>query len=245
MKRVIIIAAAVLVVAIVGIFVFLYNNLDSIVEGAIEKSGSDVLGTGVHVGSVDISLKSGRGTIRDLSVDNPDGFSSADAFRLGEISLDIQVMSLNRDPIVIETVRITAPEVRAELDDRGNSNIWVIKNNLDKFQGGAKKSASSKQDAGYEKRFLIQSFRFEEGTVTADATALDRGSMEVKLPPVVLSNVGAPNGDTPEGIGKTVTRAFLGTVLNTVTKEMRNRAVSEMEDAAEDAATKELKKILK
>ncbi len=245
MKRVVIVGAAILVIAIIGIAVYLYNNINSIVESAIEKDGSATLGTGVHVGSVDISLKSGRGTIRDLVVDNPDGFSSEKAFRLSEITVDIKVASLREDPIVIETVRIMDPQVRAELNDKGKSNIGVIKDNAERAQGGSSKSTSSKEDSGYEKRFLIQSFRFEEGAVAVDATALGRGSMEAKLPPVVLSNVGAPNGDTPEGIGKTVTKAFLGTVVNVVSKEVESRAVDAAKDAATDAAKKKLQNILK
>ena len=110
MKKLLIIAAVVLLVVIVGVGVYLYNSIDTIVKAAIEKYGSEITGTKVSVGSVDISLKTGRGTIRDVEVHNPKGFSSGAVFRLGEITVDIDVASLNKDPVVIERVAILAPE---------------------------------------------------------------------------------------------------------------------------------------
>jgi hypothetical protein len=109
MKKLLIIAAVVLLVVIVGVGVYLYNSIDTIVKAAIEKYGSEITGTKVSVGSVDISLKTGRGTIRDVEVHNPKGFSSGVVFRLGEITVDIDVASLNKDPVVVERVTILAP----------------------------------------------------------------------------------------------------------------------------------------
>ena len=52
-------------------------------KNGIERYGTDVCGTKVTVGSVDISLKSGRGTIHDLRVANPDGFSHDSVVKFG------------------------------------------------------------------------------------------------------------------------------------------------------------------
>jgi hypothetical protein len=84
-----------------GLFVYLYNSIDSIVKNGIERYGTDVCGTKVSVGSVDISLKSGTGTIHDLRVANPDGFSHDSAVVLGGATLVLDIGSLNRDPLVI------------------------------------------------------------------------------------------------------------------------------------------------
>ena len=43
MKRIIIIAAILLLLVIVGISVYLYNSMDALVEGAIEKHGSRIM----------------------------------------------------------------------------------------------------------------------------------------------------------------------------------------------------------
>lgn len=237
MKRFVIVAAALLLLGIIGIGVFLYNNIDPIVKSAIEKNGSAILGTDVSVGSVDISLKSGRGTIRNVRVKNPDGYEG-DAFTLGEITLDINVASLTKDPIVIDEIKISAPDVRVVLDERGRSNIAVIKDAADRHQASSANRPAGKQDAGYEKRFRIDRFSFEEGHVAADATALGKGSMETTLPPLRLTEVGGPGGDTPDGIGKTVSRAFLGAVMGAVGNSLKASAMQQGEDAAKKALEK-------
>lgn len=237
MKRVLIVVVAVLLIGIIGIGVFLYNNINPIVKSAIEKNGAAILGTDVSVGSVDISLKNGRGTIRGVKVKNPDGYDG-DAFELGEITVDIAVASLNKDPIVIDAIRIAAPDVRVILDEKGKSNIAVIKDAADRYQASTAKKPEGKQDGGFEKRFRIESFTFEEGRVAADATALDRGSIEAAMPAVRLSDVGGRNGDTPDGIGKTVSRAFLGAVMGAIGNELKGRALEEGKDEAKKALEK-------
>lgn len=237
MKRVLVIVFAVLLIGIIGIGVFLYNNINPIVKSAVEKNGSAILGTDVSVGSVDISLKSGLGTIRGVKVKNPDSYDG-DAFELGEITVDIAVASLNKDPIVIDAIRIAAPDVRVILDEKGKSNIAAIKDAADRYQASTAKGPAGKEDGGFEKRFRIVSFTFEEGQVTADATALGRGSIATGLPPVRLADVGGPNGGTPDAIGKTVSRAFLGAVMGAVGNELRARALEEGKDEAKKALEK-------
>jgi hypothetical protein len=243
MKRKLIIAALALLMVIVGIGVFLYNSIDPIVESAIEKHGSRIMGTEVSVGSVHISLKSGRGTIRDVSVANPEGFSSHDLLKLKEITLDIDVASLNRDPIVIDEVTIATPEVRVEVNANAQTNVSVVKSNVEKYQGSTV-PRERKEGGGFEKRFVIEKFVFEEGTVQLDATALGVEAEDLELPPVRLSDVGGPNGDTPDGIGKTVSRAFLGAISNVVTNEVRKRAAEKAKEQAGDAAKKTIDKLL-
>ncbi len=228
---------------IVGIAVFLYNSIDSIVESAIEKHGSRVLGTRVSVGSVDISLKSGRGTIRNVSVENPEGFSSGDMFKLDEITVDIDVKSLNRDPITIDEVTISAPAVRVEMNEQAQTNVGAVKSAADKYQS-ASVPQERKQDGGFEKRFVIEKFVFEEGVVDLDATAVGIEKVDLGLPPVRLTNVGGPNGDTPDGIGKTVSRAFLDAVSDVVTNEAKRRAMEKAKEELKDTAKKALEKLL-
>ncbi len=238
MKKGLIVAAAILLLVIVGIAVYLYNNINTIVKTAIEKNGSAILGTELSVGSVDISLKSGRGTISGIKVKNPDGFGGGQAFELEEISLSIAVVSLNKDPIVVDEIRILTPDVNVILDEKGKSNIAVIKDAADRYKASSARKSENKQDGGYEKRFRIEKLTVEEGWVTADVTALGQGKIETALPPLRLTEVGGPGGDTPDGIGRTVTRAFLGAVMGAVGNELKGRALGQGEDAAKKALQK-------
>ena len=77
MKKVILGTVAVLLVAVVGVGVFLMQNLDGIVKNMIEKVGSDVVNTEVRVQEVKLNLSEGSATLRGFTVANPPGFSSA------------------------------------------------------------------------------------------------------------------------------------------------------------------------
>lgn len=244
MKKKIIIAAVALLMVIVGIAVYLYNSIDQIVEAAIEKHGSRVVGTEVSVGSVHISLKSGRGTIRDVEIENPDGFSSDHILTLDEITVDIDVRSLNRDPIVVDEVIISAPKVRAEMNEVAQTNIGAIKRAIETYQGTAAPK-ERKQDAGFEKRIVIEKFVFQEGGVHLDATKMGfEPAVDLEMPPVRLSNVGGSNGDTPDVIAKTVSRAFFAAVADVVADEAKRRYGEQAKEKAKEKATDAAKKAI-
>lgn len=237
MKRKLLIAAMVLVLVIAGVAIFLYNSIDPIVKAAIERFGSDVTGTKVTVGSVDISLKTGRGTIRDLKVDNPEGFSSDDAFELGEITVDLDVASLNKDPIIIEEIRILAPAVRGELDAQARTNLGVLREHVLAYQDGSSKAPpakqTNKQDSGYQKHFVIRQLFFDAGRMELDATAAGIAEEKtIDLPTLRVGDVGGERGATPAALGKVIANAFLAHTTRAVKAEVEAEAKSRLEDEA-------------
>ena len=123
MKRILIAGLAALILAAGAAIWFVYSRLDSLVASAIETHGTEIVGAPVRVGSVNIDLTGGRGTIRGLRIGNPDGFSRGDALRLGEIRLDLDAGSVTETPIVINELRIAEPVARFEVDARGRSNF--------------------------------------------------------------------------------------------------------------------------
>ncbi len=212
------IAALVVLVAAGAAIYTLLQNLDSIVAGAIQKYGSQTLGTSVRVGSVRIELTEGRATIRGLRVANPSGYSSGDAFSLGEISVQIDAGSVGDSPIVVPEVRIVAPQVRYEMAANAKSNIDVILANTRSSGGGAEGSGGG-GSGGEPPRIAIGRFVFEQRRVEADFEALGGKQLETELPPVRLSKIGGSRGATPDEIGKQVATAFLGSVAKTVARE--------------------------
>lgn len=233
MRKTLLIAAAALVIVIAGVAVYLYNSLDSIVKNAIERSGTEITGTRVSVGSVDISLRSGKGTIRDVRVRNPEGFSGGNAVELGDITLDLDVRSLKRDPIVIEEILVGAPVVNAEIDEKFVTNVGVIRDHVRKYQSTAHKPASGKEDAGFEKHFVIRSFVIEKGIVRGDATRIGSEKREFDLPPVRLSDVGGSRGSRPDALGKDISAALFSRVSQTVSNELKASATDKIKDKIE------------
>ena len=89
---------------------YLYSNLDVLVEQAIEQVGSDTVGVAVRVDRVELDLEAGRASIFGLSVANPIGFEGAEAFALGEITVDIDLDSiLDQNPIILTKFASSRP----------------------------------------------------------------------------------------------------------------------------------------
>jgi len=224
MKRILAVAGVVLVLAVAGIAWFVLTRLDSMVAQLIETHGSQATGTSVRVGSVRIDLRGGRGTIRGLRVANPKGYSRGDAFELGEITLGIDLGSIQSSPIVIDELTVSAPKASYEVDAKGRSNFDAIKANLDRGSSGVPAEAS--EAGGEPPRIAIKRFAFQEGTVSADFSAVDpkREMLEAELPSVRLQNVGGSKGGTPGELGKTIAGAFTRSVAKTVAANEAGRA---------------------
>lgn len=235
MRRKLLIAAIAFVIIIAAVAVYFYNNIDSIVKNAIERSGSEITGTKVSVGSVDISLRSGMGTIRDVRVENPDGFADQDAVELGDVTLVLNIGSLKRDPIVIESIHVKGPLVNAEVDEKFATNVGVIRSHVQQYRARAAQPVTEKQDSGYEKHFVIKRFVVEEGLVKGDATRVPRGEKrEFVLPPIELSDVGGSRGARPEAIGKVISAALFAHITDEVGEKMKAAAIERVKDRVKE-----------
>ena len=185
-----------LVVIAIGASVFyVINNLDSLVKNAIEKYGSEATQTAVRVESVKITLKEGSSVIKGLSVANPAGFEAKYAFSLGEIGNKINIESLSKDVIVIDDITIRAPQVYFEMNQQRQTNLNELKKNL---LGTAPDSTSKKQTKSQSKepKFILKRVHFSEGKISAKVVPLDNKEYQLKLPEILLRNLGGSKGAT-------------------------------------------------
>ncbi len=127
---------------------YLLSNLDRFVAGAIEKYGSYATGTPVKVSSVRIQLKDGKGSISNLSVGNPGGFSTPKAMSLGNIAIALDTGSITKDPVVIDRIMISAPRFTYEINKSGIANINEIKKNVEAFTRKTAAAVGGKEAAG-------------------------------------------------------------------------------------------------
>jgi uncharacterized protein involved in outer membrane biogenesis len=238
MKKILIVAAVIVVLIAAGIFLLL-ANLDSLIAKAIEKHGSEVTRTGVSVSGVEISLKEGRGTIRGLSIESPAGYDAREAFSLSDITLDIDVQSLRDDPIVIDEIRIIAPVVYAEATETGSTNIDELRKNVQASVGESSNSGDG-GSGGQAKKIRIKRFVFEQGSIEVDATALGMEKRTLVLPEIRIDDIGGPGGATPGDI----TRIVLGAVAKRAASEVAESGIKEsLKEKAGDEAKKLLDKI--
>ncbi|MCW8835383.1 MAG: hypothetical protein OQJ99_03320, partial [Rhodospirillales bacterium] len=207
MKRGLLIGAGVVIVAIAGAAYFLFSSLDGLVKTAVEKGGSEVTRVAVSLNSAEIGLTEGTGMLSGLTVGNPSGFKTDNAFSLGQVSVKIDTATITSDPVVIKEVVIAAPQVTYELGASG-SNIDAIKKNVEAFaaaHGGGQKSASS----GEGPKIIIENLYIRDGKVKISAVPLGGKTMDAALPNIHLKDIGKESkGATPAEIAEKVIAAL-------------------------------------
>jgi hypothetical protein len=220
----------VLVVLVVGggaSIAYLASTLDARVKNGIEASGSEALGLPVRVDAVELSLLSGRGVLRGLRVANPSGYSDADALRLGEVRLQIDLSTLLGDVLVVEELAIEQPRVNVEVDAAGLSNIEQI----GKLAGqrsaraaspdvAAGPEAGAELDAQPARRLIVQKLSVGALQLSADLTPIGGSKWNSELPALEREGLGGAEGAPGGEIGTIVMRVLGERVFAEVARKM-------------------------
>ncbi len=217
------IAAFLLVIAVVA--VFLLNNLDAIVKSLIESVGSETAGTEVRLDSIAIDLRRGSAVIRGFRMANPSGFSERDMFGFAELSISLDLASLNTDMIGISD--ITARNTFANFERvNGRSNFDVINERL----------ASSRPPAPADRESPhLRIDRLEIENVQASVSdSLLPGSLNLSLGNIVLSDMAG----SPEQIAQQVLRPVMAQISRNATAALTTvlmERAGELEGRARDS----------
>jgi len=213
MKKFMIGVAALAVIA-VGLLVFVWSNLDSIVKKSIQTYGSEATKTEVSVADVKLQLKSGQASIRGLTVGNPAGFRYPNIFELGDISAKIDISTIRQNPIVIDEVIIRAPAVFYEINKSGASNVDALKKNLG---GGA--SSADDSAGGEPLKMIIRKLVVEGSKAKVRIAALGNAEQTVNLPRIHLTDIGKKSGGaTAAEVAQILSSKLLGNVKGSVAK---------------------------
>jgi hypothetical protein len=206
----ILIGVAVLVVIIgAGVF-YLWSNMDGLIKTAIEKYGTQATQTQVKVDKVKVSPTSGEGAITGLSIANPKGYSAANAFMLGTVSVKVDTSTITKSPIVIREILIDRPQVTYEMGP-GGSNLQTIQANATKSgsSAAAQQKPAATGDKKSEVKLIIENLYVRNGDVAASHAALQGQRVDVKLPEIHMANIGkAKGGATPEEVASEVIAAI-------------------------------------
>ncbi len=244
MKRVLIIGGLALLIVIGLLMYGLFTSLDSIVQAAIQNYGSEVTQTPVTVKEVTIGVTDGQGAIKGLRVGNPTGFTTDQAFQLGEIYLALDVGTITGDPVVVKEIRIDKPAVTYELGPDG-SNIDAIQQNVEAYIGPGK---SSQDDNSKGPKLVIENLSIEGGEITVKTTVLTEQALSTRLPDIHMKDIGKAKGGTSpgevakqivaqltKGVGSAVATLNLGNLGDTAA-EAADRAKDVVEESVEGAS---------
>jgi hypothetical protein len=237
MKKVFI-GLAVIAIILGALLWWLGANLDGIVKKVIEDVGTDVTQTSVDVSGVGIKLLDGKAAISGLSVANPPGFSNPNIFTLDKVSVEIDIQSINSNPIIINEILVRQPQVFYEMNKDRTSNLDVLKKNVASYSASSS-SSSSPSDAdkeaatgekGEELKLIIKKLSFEGGHLSAVSALAPDKKIEADLPAFHMNNLGQSTG---------------GATSDQIAKQIIDRLVKQAVDVAAKAGVDQLTDELK
>ena len=198
MKK-LLIAGVVVIILLVG-FVFLtISNLGPLVKKTVNTVGPQITKTDVEVKDVSVSIFSGQVKIKGFLLGNPKGFKSAQAMKVGSVSVDIDESTITKNPIVINKIEIIAPEITYEKIS-GSDNFQTLLNNVKKSakteKSSKSKTASDEKKQG--KKIVINNVIVKDGKVNLTMAALAGKEITAPLPDIHLKDIGKEkDGATP------------------------------------------------
>jgi uncharacterized protein involved in outer membrane biogenesis len=212
MKKLLYIVGALVLLAVVAFFVLAFS-LGSIVKGGVNKMGPRITQSPVHLETAKISPFSGQGTLSNLTVGNPAGWTSERAFALGQISIHVDTASLRSDHIVVNSIVIDQPEITYETR-LTTSNLQDLLKNIQQAAGTPNQETAEK--SGKPVKIEIKSFRLQNARITAIAAG---NTATVEMPPLVMENLGTREGGlTPEQLSVAIMKEVTSQAIQAAAK---------------------------
>jgi hypothetical protein len=239
MKKWIFIGLGAIVVLLIVVVVVGISKLGPIVKMAVNKYGPQITGTELRVDDVGISIFSAEAKLKKFFLGNPKGFKSPSAMKVGSVYVDVDQGSITKDPIIINRVEVTGPEITYE--KRGKTdNFKSILNNVQKNvpKGESAKKEPAKEGPG--KQLIINDFIIKNGKVNlaVEIPGGVLGEKEIKadLPDIHLKDLGKKKGGaSPAEIAKEIFAALYGKlqspmVMGALNDQLKKLGVGNIEE---------------
>jgi uncharacterized protein involved in outer membrane biogenesis len=248
-KKILSITGIILIILIVGVVLF----AGKLIKGGVNTMGPKLLGVPVSLENVIFNPISGTVHLKGLIIGNPEGFSTPSSMELSEFKVKLSIASLFSDPIIIEEILITDPQITYEKSLR-SSNLKTLQENISPAKAEPAPPADIPDPAEEKtkkpaKKIVIEDFQLNGAEVNASITALGGRKFTVPLGPIRLQNIGKQSGGaSPAEILTQVFNSLSSAVASAVANagEMTGDALKGAEDiggaakdttdAAKDAA---------
>jgi hypothetical protein len=217
MKKVLVFGLGSLLVLLLVVYITMQFFLGSIVKAGVNRFGPGITQTRVELEGANLSPLSGAGTLTGLTVGNPQGWSSPNAFRLGKVHINLQPFSIFSDHIVINEVVIEQPEFTYETKIV-SSNISDLLKNIEQSLGAQTAGAEPKAKNGRPLKLEVKHFVLRNGKVTI---GVGTQMITMPMPAVELRDVGTSQGGvTPAGLVVAVMRSVTPSVIAASTEAL-------------------------
>ena len=239
-----------LIILIAGGVYYIYNYYDwqSIVRDLVHQHGTAVVGTNVNIGTIKLSLTDGNGSVSNITVANPKGYSQDYIIKLGGVAVSVDkesVIKLAKEiahkdgpkvkTVVINEIRVNKPEVTYELMNLNKNNSDDVMANIKKnTAASAKQPQKPTKESDVQYNVAIKKVVIADGTATVAANLLGASqSLSLNLPTITINNLGTEKqGITIEDGLARIFQEILKTTTSVVSKADLSGVLSGVGDLA-------------
>ena len=176
----ILVALLVIIAALMWLF---FAQMGSVVKVGIEAAGAEALKVPVKLEKVSLSPWSGRASLENLEIGNPEGFTTPHAVRIRQIDLVLDLDRSEEKLLVIKELILDGLEVNAESAASG-TNLARIIGNIRQSPPATAATPNTQPDV----KFLAEQVFIRGIRVTASS------SSAATVPDQQLSGLGAESG---------------------------------------------------
>ena len=143
-----------LLVVILVISLVVHFAGDAALKAGIEVGASKALGVNVSVGKISFSILGGKVKIKDMVIDNPEGYQHPEMLKIGDGYVNVSIMSLLSDTVEIEAIKFDGLDMVIEQKGLTN-NLKDVMKNLPSEDEPATKASAEEKPAKEAKNLLI------------------------------------------------------------------------------------------
>jgi hypothetical protein len=229
MKKVIVVLLVLALVVGGGIWYFVSYRLDSLIETRIEQTGSASFGSRVSVGAVTTNIRDGSLQISNITVANPPGFKTPNAFSLSNIEAAVDYANLDIKRVVIDKPSIVIEELG------GKTNFEQMLAELEQLEAEPPPAGTGAD----EPVIVLRHFRMNESRAAFQSESLDRYT-DVEIDAIELHDIRG----TPTEVAKIIAREVLDEVKTEAARELLKAQAGKKYDEVEQKVGDALKDLL-
>jgi len=207
------------------------------VKTQIETLGSEVTEQKVTVNNVDFKLTKGIAAINGLTLANPNTYQQKNAFTLGTIALDIDIASLTKEPIIIESFTIKDAKAFVEFTKSGGANFKDIIDAINKKLPKTSSSQEGKQKD--EPKVSVTKLVLSGIGLSLDLRQLGFKEYQENLPEINLGAIGGKTGLPVSQLGVEISKK----IMDSIWQQAKNVQGKKLKDKAKQKLKEETKKI--
>ncbi|MFO7576344.1 MAG: hypothetical protein R6W66_01305 [Pelovirga sp.] len=176
----------VVIIAVAGAVFY----IDVIAKKGVERGGEIALGVPTRVANINLSLFGGEGSMNNLQIANPAGFSDRPFMELGVADMAVTLNSLLGDQVMIPRVALSGIRINLE-QQGGRNNVSPLLARARSLAGESAEPAVAQGESG-GKKFTVAYFVIDDVAINASLDVLgQQSSLNLVLPKIELRNLGA------------------------------------------------------